>query len=64
MNNNLDYCNEATKKAVNFILESPVTRDFTKEIIRKGLTKDCVDAVSDSMHAAGVLQMVLDDINR
>lgn len=61
-NNNLDYCSKKTKKAINDILESPVTSDITKDIIKKGLTKDCVDIVAYLDDAQKALQLVCDDV--
>ena len=59
--NNLAFCSAKTKAAVKGILASPVTSDFTKTIIKEGLTKDCVDAVAYVDDATKALQMVRDD---
>jgi hypothetical protein len=64
MNNNLDYCDERTKKDVNFILENPCTSDFAKRIIKEGLTKDCLDVIAYLDDATKALQIVLDNINK
>ncbi len=60
--NNLNYCTDATKKAVNNMLESPVTADWVKDIVIQGLDKDCVDVVAYLDDALKLLQRVRDDI--
>jgi len=56
---NLDYCSNEVKEYVNNILSSDSVHDFTKEIIRKGLKKDSLDAYTDVELAAQTLKFVM-----
>ena len=46
-------------EAVEQILEDPSVHTLTKEIIRRGLDLDCVDAYYDVELAAAVLKKVM-----
>ncbi len=49
------------ERAIEKLLNDPTIHDFTKTIVRVGLTKDCVDAVSDVQCALIVLKKVMDN---
>ena len=57
----LEYVKGETKDYITTLLADPAVHDFTKKVIREGLTKDCVDAVCDIHLAVQALEMVRDD---
>jgi hypothetical protein len=59
---NLTYCTQETKDKVNQVMESPSVAGFTKEIIKEGLNKDCLDAVDYVELALDMLKRVQNDI--
>ena len=46
---------------VDKILSDPGVHSFTKDIIRKGRTRDCVDAYYDVLLAARALKAIMDN---
>ena len=60
--NNLTYATEKTRQRVDQILEGYSVHQLTKDVIRQGLTKDCVDAVRDVELALKALRLVCDDL--
>lgn len=46
------------------ILNDPTVHNFTKEIIRKGMTLDPVDAVADVRLALYALHAILEDVQK
>jgi len=55
---NLQYCSATLAKKVRAILDDPTVYEFTKDIIRKGLFMDSLDAVNDVELALTVLKEV------
>lgn len=60
--NNLDHCSSKIVAKVASILKRTDVSDMSKKIIRTGLEKDCVDAVSHAQLATNILRDVRDDI--
>ena len=58
---NLYYCREETKEHIESILASDGVHNFTKDIIKKGLEIDSVEAVSDIKIALQALKAVQRD---
>jgi len=52
------------QKEVDDILESYSVHYFTKEIIKEGLQKDCVDAYYDVKLALDILKKRMDEVLR
>ena len=50
--------NTATK--IKDIMESSSVHALTKDIIKMGLEKDCVDAYFDALHATEILKEVME----
>ena len=46
---------------VDKILSDPDVHSFTKDIIRRGRTRDCVDAYYDVLLAARALKAIMDN---
>ena len=46
--------------AVDFVLSDDSVHTFAKDIIRRGLNRDCVDAYNDTLLACAVLKKVMD----
>jgi hypothetical protein len=61
MSSNLKYCSKKLNEEVETILNSESVHFFAKEIIRLGLDKDCVDAVSDVQLALNLLRKVQEE---
>jgi hypothetical protein len=59
---NLQYASKETQEHINAVMESPSVSFFTKQIIRDGLQKDCLDAVNYVQLAVDALKRVQDDI--
>lgn len=59
---NLKYTSKETQEYVEAIMASPSASGFTKQIIKEGLQKDCLDAVAYVRLALDALTKVNDDI--
>lgn len=55
---NLDYLPANLKKNIEDLLLDPSIHNFAKDIIRKGLEKDSLDAYRDAQFAADMLKKV------
>lgn len=55
---NLQYCSTAMAKKTRAILDDPCVHEFTKDIIRKGLFMDSLDAVKDTELALSILKEI------
>lgn len=60
---NLYYCHRETIEEVCNVLNDPSVSFFTKDIIEKGLNKDCLDAVKYVELALNALKVVEKDIS-
>lgn len=56
---NRDFASVDTVAKINNVLRFPGVRDFAKEVLREGLTKDSLDAVYDVKLALACLEEVL-----
>ena len=55
---NLDYLPANLRQDVEDLLSDPSIHNFAKDIIRKGLEKDSLDAYRDTQLAADILKKV------
>lgn len=62
MHNNLEFCDEVTRRHVRQVLESPTTQNLVKTVLNSALEKDGVDAYHDAQLAADLLREVCDSI--
>lgn len=58
----IDSVTHKTREKIRAILNAPDVSGYTKEIIRMGLNRDCVDAVREAQLAVDALEAIRDDI--
>jgi len=59
---NLNYIPAKLRQDIEDLLTDPAIHNFAKNIIRKGLDKDCLDAYRDAQLAADILRRVNNSI--
>jgi hypothetical protein len=59
---NTNFCKKETRELIQEIFDDPCVSFFTKDIIKQGLQKDCVDAVKYVELALYALTKVMKDI--
>ena len=55
---NLNHIPAKLRQDIEALLTDPAIHDFAKDVIRKGLDKDCLDAYRDAQLAADILRKV------
>lgn len=60
---NRQYCSLTLRRRIGDILSDPSVHCLVKNMVRWGLTKDCVDAADDARQAYLILLAVADEIS-
>ena len=61
---NLLHCKPETQTKIQQIMDDPCVSFMTKDIIKTGLNKDCLDAYNYVRQALEILELVKEDICR